>query len=112
MTALLRQVLDRELTLLSEMAHWLGMGPGRPIKQARVDSLTIQGSKKCIARAREDAPADEDGSETESSDGSESDDENKGAPVASAAAGSGSAAVVEAVDNKKEDLDLPLAPWA
>ena len=53
MTALLRQVLDRELTLLSEMAHWLGMGPGRPIKQARVDTLTIQGSKKCIARARE-----------------------------------------------------------
>ena len=45
MSPILRQVLDRELTLLSEMIHWLELSP-RVIKQTRVDSIALQVPKK------------------------------------------------------------------
>ena len=41
MSPILRQILDGELTLLSEMIHWLELGP-RVIKQTRVGSIALQ----------------------------------------------------------------------
>ena len=52
MSAILRQVLDWELVMLSQAIHWLNLGPERAIKQARVDSLTIQGSQKLFKKVR------------------------------------------------------------
>ena len=45
MSAILRCVLDFELTLLAQAIAWLNLGPEKAIKQTRVDSLTIQGNK-------------------------------------------------------------------
>ncbi len=40
MSAILRVVLDFELTLLSQAIAWLDLGPEKAIRQTRVDSLT------------------------------------------------------------------------
>ena len=36
----------------SQAIHWLNLGPEKAIKQARVDSITIQGSQKLFKKVR------------------------------------------------------------